>query len=354
VLVEMRGKSHSNTSVEGGGKRGKKGKRNSSENGQKKKKIKSAPLDENQEPLFPSSSSSSQPFSFFIHLPKDLFRLTFQFLSLDDLMEMDKAFLENQELLSHWNSSLEGTTISEIFGPGEEKYDWVESHKILNTKLVIRDVGNLERLFTPTLTELTLDRSDGDLSEIARCPSLTTVSFQNCTELTLISFLMRQPQLESLDIKILFDEDPVEDILLCIANSCPNLNTVHLEYNEWVTDESILSLIQGKGCPKLKYLDIGDTEIEDPETIRLLINSFPNLSYLCFWELLDAPDDIITLFLRNVIFRSILSDDRESQSNAIQCLFLYWETFLGKLPLSIDCYCLHHHHIFCRYSLGEN
>jgi hypothetical protein len=122
----------------------------------------------------------------------------------------------------------------------------------------------------------------------------------------ILAFLKNQPQLDT------------------------NLKTLDLHSNAF-TDESVVCLTEG--CPKLKSLNIQSTDIVDPETIRLLINSFSNLSSLISSNLADAPDDIILLFLRQVIFRSILGDDQESQCLAIQCLLTYRDLFLGKLSL---------------------
>jgi hypothetical protein len=91
-----------------------------------------------------------------------------------------------------------------------------------------------------------------------------------------------------------------------------------------------VNLVKGHGCPNLKYLDLSQTKIQNPETIRFLLNSYPELSFLLVdqMKLPAFPDEIVLLLLRRLL-KSILQDDRESISNAVWCLNFNLDLFVG-------------------------
>jgi hypothetical protein len=148
--------SESGNKADSRAKRGKEKRNSSSRNGNRRKKKKDSP-----------------PFPMFIHLPVDLFRQLLSFLWLDELMIMEKALLENHELLTHWNLSLAGTSISdEIDINNKDEYAWVHSHGILIQNLTlggpaICEFENFDHFWTPALKRLTISHGGNfDLGDI--------------------------------------------------------------------------------------------------------------------------------------------------------------------------------------------
>jgi hypothetical protein len=184
VAVEENEKERGNVETRG------RGKRNPSNNSKYEKGQKKMKSDPSTQPLCSSSSSSSssppQPFSTLLHLPRDLLRCVLPFLNFKDLMKVDEAFLANHELISYWNSSLEGVAIFDRVQTNMEKeYGWVTSHKMLITNLVLGSIVNkvrtLKRFWTPTLTQISIiDGGCGKLGKIPCCPALTVATFDNC------------------------------------------------------------------------------------------------------------------------------------------------------------------------------
>jgi hypothetical protein len=292
--------------------------------------------------------------SFFSQLPNDLFRYIFQYLTLENLMKIDQAFLINQELSLSYYNSLKGfvLTSSSAFPENQNEMNWILNHEILITNLRPgqRSVPNLEIFSTFRYSLKSIhytcdkwDQCDGklndDLALIGHLPSLTSLYFEYGTNIdsdALLSFLMLHPQLETLGLHEM--RNLSSKTFQIITEYCSNLCHLDLAYNRWVTDEIIILLTNGS-LQKLKHLNLTETSVQQDTTICLLLDSLPNLSALYYSSYRYAVSTRL-LILKQVFFRSILSDDQRSQTMALQCLDIH-EDLLSLIFLSLPHLPLH-------------
>jgi hypothetical protein len=261
-------------------------------------------------------------------VPRDLFRMIFQYLSLQELIDFDKSLERNKVMSSSLFDSLKGFVLPEVDTSNDFERIWIFDRQVLVATLELDGTSSTreyELIFRSqkTLKSLYLKYEvDANFiaSRICNFPSLTVLSFRACQTLeaeVISSLLKLQPQLLSLSLSNMTQLSA--ELLEVIVEYCPNLHELTLEYNKWIDDDSITLLT--KGCRKLKYLDIVGTLICEDDTLRLLIQSFPELNSISL-PFDDFSDEVISLFMRQVIFRSIWSDDSKSQTMAIDCLSL--------------------------------
>jgi hypothetical protein len=311
-------------------------------------------------------------FFFFLNLPMDLFRNLFNYLNINDLMILNKAFLKNKELLFLYNLSLEHFILSEEIDSDEtEIIHWIIDHHLLIKSLIFAQTAIINHIEIIKISQLTLTSLDftpwsyksddtitkQNLEQIGYCPSLTHLILSSCRHIetdTLRNFLIHNPQLESLDISC--TRCLSSKLIPFLVQYCPNLQYLYLDGCWWVTDETIFQLI---GCPdgpaaaaadghdnccNLKNLRVlalwgrgiahERTRIYQEETIHLILNSFPHLNYFSS-PLSSHSEDLRLLIFRQVILRSIcdpkslsnsrsksVSNDQESQHWGIKCLSL--------------------------------
>jgi hypothetical protein len=171
------------------------------------------------------------------------------------------------------------------------------------------------------------DEEDDDLVPIDMslnldfCPHLTTLLFYGRAKIqrhSLDPFLMRHPQLQDLQLDSMHHLS--SDILPLLSQYCPNLRSVGLSDNGWVTDESIF-LLAGEGCSNLKSLSIAGTGIRHEDTIRRLISVWPNLCFLGLSASNNFPLLAIRLLIIPVLDRREADD--QCRGLAIKCLIYY-------------------------------
>jgi Leucine-rich repeat (LRR) protein len=263
-----------------------------------------------------------------------------QFLNISDLISLQNASVVNKEFSDLCRFSLDRLTIRDHrHDPNAiDRSDWVIRTRLMVENLSFRRLLMMTELISAsllTLKELSFDncQSLNELARIGHCPALTKLSIHYChiDQDILISFLNLHPHLTSLELTSM---DSLTVDLLQQIKYFPNLRHLSLSYNRWITDQTVTPLFQD--CTNLKSLCLSGTRIRNDATICRLISSLPHLSSLVYDKF---SRDVYCLCLRSVIFPSILGDDQESQSLAMECL----EQISGLSSLSLL-------FLFCSYS----
>src|SRR5687767_14657031 len=79
------------------------------------------------------------------NLPQELFRLIFEYLLIDDIMKLEETIENNQDLLSHFKSSLEGFTFKQQIriindSKSELLLNWIIDHQLLIETLQLYNI----------------------------------------------------------------------------------------------------------------------------------------------------------------------------------------------------------------------
>ncbi len=131
----------------------------------------------------------SRNMSLFSNVPQELFRIIFEYLTLKELMELENSFMNyNEELLSHFKSSIEGFTIKKTIrndGNSKLKLNWIIDHKLFIEKLELYkyfrelelNILNQSRSTLKDIKLYNINSSSIDISKLGYFPSLNSVIF---------------------------------------------------------------------------------------------------------------------------------------------------------------------------------
>lgn len=150
---------------------------------------------------------------------------------------------------------------------------------------------------------------------LATLPALTDLDLGDCDELCqelLIEFFQLNPHLPKLSIS---SSSPYTPSLMTYLPT--NLTYLDVSESLWFNDQCVSIL--SKSQLRLSYLNISYTDVHEDSSIELIINAFPSLYYLLFYEC-DISDDMVKLSLHRVISPSIRSDQLDHQCAGITCL----------------------------------
>jgi hypothetical protein len=274
--------------------------------------------------------------SLFAAIPRDIFRLLFQYLSLGELVTLEKSLVVNSELSCHYLSSLQGIVLDFIpsaYRSRNQEFDWIIDHGILIQKLTFEPESRSDLLdiFRSTLKsidfrwEFSTNKTSiiaKELANVGQFSSLTSlcVRYSAIDDVTLTAFLKFHPRLESLDISV--TTKLTVGIIPVVTEHCQYLRKLCIGENSWVTDDPISISLLAPGCSHLEYLGLWATHIYQDNTILLLIESFPKLSALYF-DIDWFSEKVSSAFLQRVLFRAICSGDPGSQVMALHCLDEY-------------------------------
>jgi hypothetical protein len=112
------------------------------------------------------------------------------------------------------------------------------------------------------------------------CPGVTKVDLRDCyavTDASIMALAWRYPGLTSIDLS---NCDITDDALLALSENCPELTTIHLDFDETstVTDAGIIALAEN--CPGLSYIaSTGIIDLTDDAIIAIAENC-PGLTRL--------------------------------------------------------------------------
>jgi hypothetical protein len=288
-------------------------------------------------------------------LPKDIYRILLEYLTVKDLVAFENANT-SFDTRSLFLSALDGLTLSFLSEPLTKKaMQWILLRNISMKVIIFGDFGHegveLVSKCRSTIQSLSFPRhfSHEQFLEIGYCPSLRSLSLASCpnpkSHQSLQDILRISTQLQRLDPSA-NGTLSVQTIPL-IAEYCPNLTHLFLRNNSWVTDESIPLLIAS--CPNLKALDLRWTNVTQSETIRLVIDSLPRLCYLAYSPLGTVISEVN---LRKIALPAIFGDDVEAQELGVMCLVdLFLSETYGQSspedPLPS------HHHVLDRMLAGS-
>jgi hypothetical protein len=248
-------------------------------------------------------------------LPREIFRLVFEYLLLDDMREVDNAFM-NSELRPLYLSQLSGLILKDEVALTEKLSCWFLFRNILVTQPFFEkfSYSSLPLLSNSqsVITQMSFMNSETAqfFPFLKDYPFLDSFSASSCgiSDKLFENFLSLNPRLTCL---IVSDENELSAAAVtAIIRYCENLEELDVSRNEWFTDESLLQLIQG--CPILEYLDISDTGVTRIESIHALLDAHPLQSLLCR----GLPLEIERLCLRQVLLPSVMSNDRNRRGVA--------------------------------------
>jgi hypothetical protein len=257
-----------------------------------------------------------------IHLletvPNEIFRIYLQFLSRADILVLDNS-MTNHATRPRYLAALNDLHIFEDVDLTIDEARWMmargASVKILNIEFfeetwlefVLKFQHRVSSIICEMIDESLLDR-------IGACSSLKTLSInrsQNISENSLLNFMTLNPQLEMLHLASFSNLSSFEVIL----PFCRNLRYLEFPNNNWFTDEHVFEIIAAR-LQFLKMINFSLTLVKNDDTVRALIEGYPNIrSILCQSTLL--PFETSEFLLKNVTLRSFMGDDPEFQEMAM-------------------------------------
>jgi hypothetical protein len=259
-------------------------------------------------------------------LPRELFRLIFEYLFLSDLREVDNAFM-GRELRPLYLSQLCGMIWKEELALTEELSSWCLLRNILVAQPFFQNFSHasipLLSNSQSVLTEIRLmNHSTSQFFPFFGCyPNVSLLWTNSCglTDGMCENFLSMNSQLTCLNI---CDESELSTAAIAsITTHCWGLEELKVLDNHWFTDESLLQLI--RGCPRLEYLDISSTGVTQIESVQALLDTHRSLhTLLC----INLPLEIEKLCLRQVLLPSVMSSDGYRRSGAMGSMMLVVET----------------------------
>lgn len=158
------------------------------------------------------------------------------------------------------------------------------------------------------------------LEHIGSCPKLNDLQLINCDEtshLHLHVFFSNNQQLRKLVFFSRVSLSP--NYISCISNNCLNLVNLDLSHNNWFNDDCVTLLTTMKGNMPLQILNISSTHVRSDLSIRMILDSFPNLCSISLYECLISAD-IVKVCLRRVIYPSLVNEVEDVKIYALSCL----------------------------------
>lgn len=146
------------------------------------------------------------------NLAQDIWRVIFEYLSTKEIMGLEKTFLNNQELLSIYQSSLEGLTIKEFITMKSNLriISWSIKNKLLIEIIELIDITekelNILNNFRNSLREITftwIGANNKNISRLGYFPNLKSVHIKR-NEALLCFFINTHPHVDG--IQLLFDK----------------------------------------------------------------------------------------------------------------------------------------------------
>jgi hypothetical protein len=158
---------------------------------------------------------------------------------------------------------------------------------------------------------------DAYFREIGSCPSLIDLRLLEWSDghslPVMDRFFQSNPQLQKVGIQYAFDPQ----IITSLIKHCPNVTHLDLFESEiGLTDKLMLELSQSH--MNLTYLNLDVSQLSD-QSIRVILDSFPNLHYLSITDP-DISPEMDALIIKRVIVPSLKNADAAIQLMGLQSL----------------------------------
>jgi hypothetical protein len=180
--------------------------------------------------------------------------------------------------------------------------------------------------------------TDQHLTQIGRCPCLTSLSLAHCAKITdsgLLVFLESNPQLMRLNLSSTLQL--TQQIIGHLGACCPNLQHLDVSRNSWFGQSSLMLLVDS--LPELKSLNISHSSIPTPSMIEFL-QAKPMLQSIGYDGItlpraralsMTVDDDGGRDLLVQLALRSVTYGDIESQKLGFSNLHLLLQGDNGTL-----------------------
>jgi hypothetical protein len=258
-------------------------------------------------------------------LPRELFHLVLDYLTLVDIGIFDSAIL-NKSLRPLYICSLTGL---EIFSECMVLLDWYLKRNIFIPSIIFYGLDDAANRylshFRPFIKSISLREMVNPRLELGHFASLTNFcvsGYHHLTDKDFEEILKLNPQLQEVSVS---DTKLTPVSIAALAKYCPNLQSVDLSENVWVNDDSIDLLISSPergGCQQLRFIDCVDTSITEVG-VKKILSSFPHLNSI------DYPIGTINFetamkIVEQVTWPSLMSRDirivEHALINLINCL----------------------------------
>jgi hypothetical protein len=267
-----------------------------------------------------------------LNLPNDLLMLILEYFSPIDLFHFYK-FVE-LDSLRHSSSSTPLTSSSQTvirnlvqifnhnsgflfhrFALDPPTLQWLRKISVRVTKLRFKnyDEKSLQyvRLYKQSIQEMDFHLSPElnmtSFNQLGSCPSLTSVSLENCSKIHYLSlerFLKSNPRLESLNLRAarLFTSKVLPVLTACGRN----LRYLNMSEQHWFDDNCFRSIT--KSLPRLKSINISETSVRMKSVVEFL-KTKPSVQSIGYsGARTDLEQEDIT-FLMQFALQGVMSDD---------------------------------------------
>lgn len=238
---------------------------------------------------------------------------------------MDIAIM-NHELRSHYLQTINGMIIPSFYGDNGDIINWIIMRNILPMEIEVSltyptdiSVISHSKSVLTTLT-ITLENAEfnffNEFKAIGNIPCLTSLDYGKINNFyQLSSFVIKNPQLQRLSLTV---DNPLGLPETLKIQNFPSLRELDLSLNSWLKDRYVNDLVKGK--LNLLSLNISYTSITRIQSIRSILEGFPNLCFLDFsGSCVQEINDVIQLLFQRVK-ESLAIDDPEIQQRALECL----------------------------------
>jgi hypothetical protein len=274
-------------------------------------------------------------------LPIDLLRVVFDYLSLKELVNLDRSILSHslrplftEALTGYEILSLDKLSCNCLF------LEWVTSRRFLVTCANLSEYSSsiARAFFAANRSSLRVIKFFGSCGELLddsvftylkECPRLNTISFDTCGRITddgVQCLLTEAPTTETMEettssnskeflssLKTLEFSDCfslTNKIATFVAQTCPKLHHLNLSGIDRLADPDVDAIIEG--CPLLLSLDLSKTSITDA-AVRQILEAYPNLQTLTLYNCNGVSLATKAEVLRRISLREIQTDSRQLQ-----------------------------------------
>jgi hypothetical protein len=304
--------------------------------------------------FFPlACTNMSTPSSFFSHLPVDIFRLIFEYLTLPTISRLDRALTHHQirsiyltaltgyplpdlkkiqctSLLMHWlhqrqifiHTLIIGEYDSNTTRLIQQNHSTLRSIKLLNSNTPpTRAYFNQsppppENIFSPPSTHSPASFSspaEEFFIALSTAPLLTTLIFEDCQMITdahLFTLLHGTAHFKHLNLSNCSQLTHIALTLITQSTSCQHLEQLSLASLSSLSNHDLELL--PLSCPFLTHLDLskGDTTLSD-DIIPILLTAYPNLQALILYNCTNISLRMKAKVLRTVTVPQLSSSDPE-------------------------------------------
>jgi hypothetical protein len=254
--------------------------------------------------------SSSSSFLFFSHLPVDIFRLIFEYLTLPAISRLDCAFT-NHQTRSLYLTALAGVSLPELttLPCSSLLLHWLQKRRILIHTLIIAEYDhnttqlvqqNISTLCSVKLLNATTPDSRAYFQPISPIPNTSAPSSPSPSPSApaddLFSLLSSAPHLTILSLEDcqMITQGHISLLLTGIAQ----YKTLLLSNCSRLINEVVTLIAQSPSCRQLEHLGIGSLSFLSPQDLQLLTVSCRAITRLDISKGDRAlSDDVVPLLL---------------------------------------------------------